>query len=98
MPIFFVYEDWWGNEYNHYAVIHLAECVHCNYGIGHRSQDSRDLSDSFLQLLRSLRKEPMASLGKWNGPFPTFQQALDIAIQTGKKVRRCRVCAPPYWL
>jgi len=31
---------------------------------------------------------------KWHGPFRTFQEAKDVTIKIGWKVKYCRVCEP----
>ena len=91
MATFFVYENGWGRENQWYSMIHFADCVHCDYGRGHNVSN---LSDDFLNLLRSIQVNAAKSSNRWLGPFPTYQQALETAKRTGKEVRKCSVCTP----
>lgn len=74
---YFVNESSWGWTYSHYAMIHLADCPHCNNGRGRKNV--QDVANT---------------LNRWLGPFQTYQQAFDIAEQTGKEIRKCRSCSP----
>lgn len=91
MATFFVYENGWGKEIQWYAMVHFADCYHCDNGRGH---NLTDLPDDFLNLIRSIQAKSQKVGSRWLGPFQTYQQAFEAAELTGKEVRQCSVCIP----